>query len=67
MSGQMMSYNRYNEYLETMPSPIMPSELPKRKINFSAMVQYAKEHGISIGELSPEEKEKIIALVAEKQ
>lgn len=63
MSGQMMSYKKYNEYLEKMAAPIMPSELPKRKIDFSAIARYAKEQGISIASLSASEKEKIIELV----
>ena len=43
-----------------MEVPIMPSALPKRKINFSALVKYAKEHNIDIASLSLEEKEELI-------
>ena len=31
MSGLTKNYKAYNEYLKTMPEPIMPSQLPKRK------------------------------------
>ena len=60
MNGQMMSFDNYNKYLSTMEAPIMPSSLPKRKINFATLVKYAKEHNIDISSLSIEEKEKLI-------
>lgn len=63
MSGQTMSYKKYNEYVKTMPAPVMPSELPKRKINFSAIVQYAKENQICVAALSGEEKERLIETI----
>lgn len=62
MNGQMMSFENYNKYLSTMEAPIMPSSLPKIKINFATLVKYAKEHNIDIASLSVEEKEKIIKL-----
>ena len=57
MNGQMMNYKRYNQYIKTMPSPIMPSDLPKRKINLSAIAKYAKDNNICIASLSDTEKE----------
>ena len=62
MNGQMMNFENYNKYLLTMEAPIMPSSLPKRKINFSNLVKYAKEHNIDIASLSLEEKERLIKI-----
>lgn len=63
MNGQTMSYDKYNEYIKTMPAPVMPSQLPKLKINFSAIAQYAKEHGICIASLTQQEKAEIIKTI----
>ena len=62
MNGQMMNFEKYNEYISSMEMPLMPSLLPKRKINFSILVRYAKEHNINIASLSTEEKEKLIII-----
>lgn len=43
--------------------PIMPSQLPKRKLNLSAIAQYAKDHGICFADMSEEEKEAILRKV----
>lgn len=57
---------RYNQYIKTMPSPIMPSDLPKRKINLSAIAKYAKDNNICIASLSDTEKEHLMeTIVAE--
>lgn len=63
MNGQTKSFKQYNEYLNNMPEPIMPSQLPKRKINFSGISRYAKEHNICVAALSEEEKNKLIELI----
>ena len=60
MNGPRKNYKKYNEYIKLMDAPVMPSELPKRKINLSAIAQYALENEIVIAELSEEEKEKLI-------
>ena len=60
MNGLTKNYKKYNEYLKNMPEPILPSQLPKKKINFSAIVKYAKKNNIKIAELSGEEKELLI-------
>lgn len=60
MSGLTKNYKAYNEYLKVMPEPIMPSQLPKRKINLSAISKYAKENNICVAKLSTEEKEQRI-------
>ena len=36
-------YARYYKQLETMPEPIMASELPKVKLDLKGVRQYAKE------------------------
>lgn len=51
-----MNYDKYNEYVNKMPDPIMPSELPRKKIDFRAIIQYAEEKGVKVTELSEEEK-----------
>ena len=57
---------KYYEYAGKMAAPIMPSELPKRRINFSAIAQYAKKNGICVADLSAEEKEKLIQTVGSR-
>ena len=63
MSGQMKSFKTYKAYLKTMPEPIMLSQLPKKRINFSAISRYAKEHNICVAELSKEEKDRLVESV----
>lgn len=60
MTGLTRSYKAYYEYLKTMPEPIMPSQLPKRKINLPAIAKYAEENHICVAELSEAEKELLI-------
>lgn len=63
MNGLAKNYKAYNDYLRTMPEPTVPSQLPKRKINFSAISKYAKKYNICVAMLSPEEKELLIQKV----
>jgi hypothetical protein len=56
MSGQTMNYKKYYEYLKTMQEPIMPSQLPKIKINLSTVSKLAKERNICFAKLSETEK-----------
>lgn len=56
MNGQMLNYKRYMESLERTPQPILPSQLPKVKINLAGLSRYAKEKGISLSELTENEK-----------
>lgn len=58
MNGQMrkFDYARYYKQLETMPEPIMASELPKVKLNLKGVRQYAREKGVSIASLTDAEK-----------
>ena len=59
---QKMDYERYNEYLKTMPEPVLPSQLPKIKVDWSAMVRYAKERDICIRNLPEEEKQRLLEM-----
>lgn len=60
MNGQMMSYSRYYESLKSMPEPIMPSQLPKVKMDINEIVQYARSKGKKVAEMTEEELEKFI-------
>lgn len=62
MSGPMRKFN-YEEYykqLETMPDPIMASDLPKVKLNLKGIRDYARKKGVSIASLSDSEKQLFI-------
>ena len=56
MSGQMMNFNKYYQYISNMPEPVMPSSLPKIQINFKEMIAYAKSKGKTVSELTDAEK-----------
>lgn len=60
MNGQTMNYRNYFEYLNTMAEPIMPSGLPKRKLDMKAIAKYAKEQKICFADMSEEEKNQIL-------
>ena len=62
MNGLMRKFN-YEEYykqLETMPDPIMASELPKVKLNLKGIRDYAQKKGVSIASLSDAENQLFI-------
>lgn len=63
MSGLMMNYNKYYEQLRNMPEPVLPSQLPKIKVNLSALSNYARQKGIPVSQLSEEEKALFISKV----
>ena len=57
MNGQMLSSNkRYEESLNRMSAPIFASQLPKVKMNLAGLSRYAKDKGISVRDLTEEEK-----------
>ena len=60
MNGQTMNYKKYFEYLTTMSEPIMPSGLPKVKLDMKAIAKYAKEHKICFADMTEEEKNDIL-------
>jgi hypothetical protein len=55
-----MNYRKYYEYLKTMPEPIMPSQLPKIKINLKEAAKVAKMNNICFANLNESEKEKFL-------
>ncbi|AOZ97945.1 hypothetical protein [Butyrivibrio hungatei] len=56
MIGQKMNYKRYNDILKNMPAPITLDQIPKVKIDYKGLIQYAKSKNMQPGELSDEEK-----------
>lgn len=60
MNGQMMNYKKYNEILKTMPQPISLSQIPKVKIDYKGLKEYAKAKGVAPAHLSDSEKNKFI-------
>ena len=57
MNGQMLNSNkRYEESLNRMSTPIFASQLPKVKMNLAGLSRYAKDKGISVRDLTEEEK-----------
>ena len=57
---QIMDLKKYNEYVKTMLEPVLPSQLPKISVDWSAMVRYVKEQNIIIGDLSDDEKQRLL-------
>ena len=57
MNGQM---KKYKESLIRTPGPIMPSQIPKVKLDMRGMVKYAKERDIAPLDLTQEEKERFM-------
>lgn len=52
---------RYQESLSKTPQPIMPSQLPEFKMNLAGMSHYARDRGISLDELSEQERKNFIS------
>ena len=63
MSGQMrkFDYNGYYKMLETMPEPIMASQLPKVKLDLRGIRDYARRKGVAISSLTEAEKNQFIS------
>ncbi|MDO5415768.1 MAG: hypothetical protein Q4F29_01090 [Lachnospiraceae bacterium] len=55
MSGPMQSYNR-NIDSRNIPEPIHLSQLPRVKMDLAGLSRYAKNKGVSLYELSEQEK-----------
>lgn len=62
MNGQMLNSKRYLESLARMQQPIMPSQLPKVKMNLAGLSKYAKEKGVSLYDLTDQEKAMFVPL-----
>lgn len=57
MNGQM---KRYKESLASMPEPILLSQCPNIKLDLRGLMQYAKEKGVKVIELTDSEKAEFI-------
>ncbi len=57
MNGQM---RKYKESLEKTPGPVMPSQLPKVKLDMRGLVRYAREKGVEPILLTEEEKSRFM-------
>jgi len=57
MSGQTMNYKKYYSHLKTMPEPVMPSELPKKRFDLRGVAKYIKEHNLSVATMTENEQE----------
>lgn len=66
MSGQRIAYEKYMKQLETMSEPIMPSELPKIKLDLRKTARYLKDNNINPEMLSASEKNAIIELMRDE-
>lgn len=55
MNGQMLNYKRYEESLKRMSQPVMPSQLPKVKMDLVGLSRYAKDKGVSLYSLTAQE------------
>lgn len=53
MNGPM---KKYKESLANMPDPILLSQCPKLRLDLKGLMQYAKEKGVKVIELSEKEK-----------
>ena len=53
MNGQM---KRYKESLAKMPDPVVLSQCPKINLDLRGLMQYAKEKGVKVIELTEKEK-----------
>lgn len=62
MNGQMLNSKRYAESLARMSQPIMPSQLPKIKMDLAGLSRYAREKGVSLCELTEQEKSRFVPL-----
>ena len=56
MTGQM---TKYKESLRHMPEPIMLSQI-QRKVDLRGLMNYAKEKGIKVTQLTNEEKNRFL-------
>ncbi|MDO4555951.1 MAG: hypothetical protein Q4B70_12500 [Lachnospiraceae bacterium] len=62
MNGQMLNSKRYEMSLKRITSPVMPSKLPKVKMDLAGLSRYAKQKGVSLYELTEEERSRFISI-----
>ena len=58
MNGQTMNYKIS---LNVSGGPIMPSELPQVRIDYKGLLDYAKQKGVRVIELTDTEKQRFIS------
>ena len=57
MNGLM---NRYKNSLKNTPKPILPSKLPKTRLDLKGLMAYAKNQNVSPADLTEQEKKQFI-------
>lgn len=57
MNGQMMNYKIS---LDAPTRPILPSELPKVRIDYPGLLNYAKQKGVKVIDLTETEKNQFV-------
>lgn len=60
MNGRMQNSKRYETSLKNMPKPVQPSQLPKVKMDLAGLSRYAKKKGVSLSQLTEEEKRRYL-------
>ena len=60
-SGQMINYEKYAKILKNTPEPILEDQIPKIKIDYKGLISYAHSRGVSVHDLSDDEKNKFIS------
>lgn len=59
MSGLMKNYN-FTRYMESLENTRMQDPIRKVKIDYKALLKYAKEKGVQPCDLEKEEQEKFV-------
>ena len=61
MNGQTMDYNNYFQAVKAMPEPVPFCDLPKVKMDFKAILQYARQRGVHPNDLTMQEREQFVS------
>ena len=59
MSGLMKNYN-FTRYMESLEDTRMQAPIRKAKIDYKALLKYAKEKGVQPCDLEKEEQERFV-------
>ena len=59
MNGQMRNYN-FSRYLESLENTQLQYPVRKVKIDYTALIKYAKEKGVEPCDLNKEEQESFV-------
>ena len=60
-SGQKTNYDKYQRKLQQLPAPVLADQLPNVIIDYSALLEYAREKGVKASDLTEEEKNRFIS------